>query len=240
MLARGRVIPIHATVPRLWEAGEPSLRSFLIGLAHGASRSSSDHRPLGRLYRVQRMAEYRVPAMASRARPLQAAACGLRTAEKRHRACACRRYGFSSRYRRLAQAMSDMRFLFDEDLERFVGSINDALLKKHALDALLEKAGGRDDAATDHDLIETARGISRELASQITNGIYLDVPEHMEKFMRREPCHRHVTQRRRRHRNRVLMRVPSFQGVLNQAYRVTGIFSGLRGFCKTASRRPAQ
>ena len=88
---------------------------------------------------------------------------------------------------RFAQAMSDMRFLFDEDLERFVGSIYDTLLKKHALDALLEKAAGRDDAATDHDLIETARGISRALASQITNGIYLDVPEHMEKFMRRRP-----------------------------------------------------
>ena len=127
---------------------------------------------------------------------------------------------------RFAQAMSDMRFLFDEDLERFVGSIYDALLKKHALDALLEKAGGRDDAATDHDLIETARGISRALASQITNGIYLDVPEHMEKFMRRRPCHRHVTQLRRRRRNGVLMRVPSFREVLSQAYRVTGIFSG--------------
>ena len=88
---------------------------------------------------------------------------------------------------RFAQAMSDMRFLFDEDLERFVSSIYDALLKKHALDTLLEKAAGRDDAATDQDLIETARGISRELASQITNGIYQDVPGHMEKFMRRQP-----------------------------------------------------
>lgn len=88
---------------------------------------------------------------------------------------------------RFAQAMSDMRFLFDEDLERFVGSIHDALLKKHALDALLEKAAAQDNAPTDHALIETARGISRELASQITNGVYLDVPEHMEKFMRRRP-----------------------------------------------------
>ena len=41
---------------------------------------------------------------------------------------------------RFAQAMSDMRFLFDEDLERLVSGIYDALLKKHALDALLEKA----------------------------------------------------------------------------------------------------
>ena len=131
---------------------------------------------------------------------------------------------------RFAQAMSDMRFLFDEDLERFVGSIYDALLKKHALDALLEKAAGRDDAATDHDLIETARGISRELASHLTHGIYLDVPEHMEKFMRREPCHRHVTQRRRRHRNRVLMRVPGFREVLSQALPCNRNLFGLARF----------
>ena len=30
---------------------------------------------------------------------------------------------------RFAQAMSDMRFLFDEDLERFVGGIYDARLR---------------------------------------------------------------------------------------------------------------
>src|SRR5262245_46328138 len=40
---------------------------------------------------------------------------------------------------RFAQAMSDIRFLFDEDLERFVGGIYDTLLAKHELDALLEK-----------------------------------------------------------------------------------------------------
>ena len=38
---------------------------------------------------------------------------------------------------RFAQAMSDMRFLFDEDVERFVGGLYEAALKKHALDALL-------------------------------------------------------------------------------------------------------
>ena len=47
---------------------------------------------------------------------------------------------------RFAQAMSDMRFLFDEDLERFVGGIYDTLLKKHELDALLEKAAGQENA----------------------------------------------------------------------------------------------
>jgi len=40
---------------------------------------------------------------------------------------------------RFAQAMSDMRFLFDKDLERFISGIYDALLKNYALDALLEK-----------------------------------------------------------------------------------------------------
>src|SRR4029079_10820056 len=35
---------------------------------------------------------------------------------------------------RFAQAMSDMRFLFDEDVERFVSGLYDAALKKRALD----------------------------------------------------------------------------------------------------------
>ena len=86
---------------------------------------------------------------------------------------------------RFAQAMSDMRFLFDKDLERFVSGIYDALLKKHALDALLKKAADQEKVPTDQALIDKALRISRELASQITNGIYLDVPEHMEKFMHR-------------------------------------------------------
>jgi hypothetical protein len=37
---------------------------------------------------------------------------------------------------RFAQAMSDLQFLFDKDLESFVGGIYGALLTKHALDAL--------------------------------------------------------------------------------------------------------
>jgi hypothetical protein len=86
---------------------------------------------------------------------------------------------------RFAQAMSDMRFLFDQDLERFVSGIYDALLKKRALDALLEKAAGQEKTPTDQALIDKALRKSRELASQISNGIYRDMPEHMEKFMRR-------------------------------------------------------
>lgn len=88
---------------------------------------------------------------------------------------------------RFAQAMSDMRFLFDENVERFVGALYDAVLKKHALDALLEKAAARDKAPADQALIEQALDRSRELASQISNGIYREMPEHMEKFMRRRP-----------------------------------------------------
>ena len=80
--------------------------------------------------------------------------------------------------------MSDMRFLFDEDLERFVGGIYDALLKKHELDALLEKAACQENAAADQALIDKAQRKSRELANQICNGIYSEMPERMEKFMR--------------------------------------------------------
>lgn len=88
---------------------------------------------------------------------------------------------------RFAQAMSDMRFLFDEDVERFVSDLYDAALKKHALDALLEKVNGHGKAPADQALIEQALGKSRELANQISNGIYREMPEHIEKFMRRRP-----------------------------------------------------
>ena len=88
---------------------------------------------------------------------------------------------------RFAQAMSDMRFLFDEEVERFVGGLYEAALKKHALDALLEKVNGHGKAPADQALIEQALDRSRELASQISNGIYREMPEHMEKFMRRRP-----------------------------------------------------
>jgi hypothetical protein len=88
---------------------------------------------------------------------------------------------------RFAQAMSDMRFLFDKDLEKFVSDIHDAMLKKHALDALLEKAAGKEQALTDKALTDRALTKSVELCSHITNGIYRDMPERMEKFMRSRP-----------------------------------------------------
>ena len=99
---------------------------------------------------------------------------------------------------RFAQAMSDMRFLFDEDFERLVSGIYNALLKKHALDALLEKATGQEKAPTDQALIDKALRKSRELANQISNGIYRDMPEHMEKLCVVGLSHRHLAQLRRR------------------------------------------
>jgi hypothetical protein len=88
---------------------------------------------------------------------------------------------------RFTQAMSDMRLFFDKDLERFVGGVYDALLKKHALDALLEKVAGKINSPADKTLTEKALGKSRELFCQITNGIYRHMPERMEKAMRPRP-----------------------------------------------------
>jgi hypothetical protein len=85
---------------------------------------------------------------------------------------------------RFARAMSDMRFLFDKDLERFVGDLYAALLKKQALDALLEKAAGRELAQTDKVVTKQALRKSRELFGQITTGVYQELPDRMEKFMR--------------------------------------------------------
>ena len=85
---------------------------------------------------------------------------------------------------RFAQAISDMRFLFDKDLENFVSDIHHAMLKKHALDALLDKAAGNEKALTDKALTAKALTKSIELCSQITGGVYRDMPERMEKFMR--------------------------------------------------------
>ena len=85
---------------------------------------------------------------------------------------------------RFARAMSDMRFLFNEDLEQFVGGIYRALQKKHELDALLEKAACHENAPADQALIDRARMKSRELANQIYDGICSDMLEQMERFMR--------------------------------------------------------
>src|SRR6476660_627500 len=88
---------------------------------------------------------------------------------------------------RFARAMSDMRFLFDKDLESFVGDIYGALLKKHALDSLLEKAAAQEQSSTDKALTQKALIKSQELSTQITNGIYRDMPKRMEKFMHPRP-----------------------------------------------------
>jgi len=85
---------------------------------------------------------------------------------------------------RFAHAMLDMRFLFDKDLERFVSGIYDVLLKKHALDSLVEKAAGKVTTPSEMALIEKALTKSRELSGEIIKGIYRDMPEHVEKFMR--------------------------------------------------------
>jgi hypothetical protein len=85
---------------------------------------------------------------------------------------------------RFAQAMLDMRFLFNEDLEQFVDDIYGAMLKKHALDALLEKVGDKEKSSHDQALTERALRKSEELFGQITDGVYRHVPERMEKFMR--------------------------------------------------------
>jgi len=88
---------------------------------------------------------------------------------------------------RFAHAMSDMRFLFDKELEHFVSDIYVELLKKHALDILLEKADGRAKALTDEVLMDKALKKSRQLSARISNGIYREMPEHLERFMRPQP-----------------------------------------------------
>jgi len=90
---------------------------------------------------------------------------------------------------RFAQAMLDMRLLFDKDLERFVASIYDALLKKHSLDLLLEKAAGKVKSPSDIALIEKAMRKSEELSDQIAYDIYRSVPERIEEFTRSRVIH---------------------------------------------------
>ena len=83
-----------------------------------------------------------------------------------------------------AQAMLDMRFLFNKDLEQFVDDIYDAMVKKHVLDTLLEKVADKEKSSHDQALTERALKKSEELFGQITDGVYRDVPDRMEKFMR--------------------------------------------------------
>jgi hypothetical protein len=83
-----------------------------------------------------------------------------------------------------AQAMADMHFLFDQELEQLAISIHGSLQKKRALDALLEQAAGMDAAPADRALIEQAVHKSQELSRQILYGVYTEMPKRMERFMR--------------------------------------------------------
>jgi hypothetical protein len=84
---------------------------------------------------------------------------------------------------RFAGAMADMRFLFDKELESFFGGIYGALLKKRALDALLEQVASRAKSPEDKELTEMAERRSRELSHQISDAIDRDMPRRNEKFM---------------------------------------------------------
>jgi uncharacterized protein YhaN len=78
---------------------------------------------------------------------------------------------------RFARAMYDMRFLFDKETETCVDEIYRAMLAKQAIDAQVERARVKKKA-----LVK-----SSELFKRITDGVYTEVPERMERFMRFRP-----------------------------------------------------
>jgi uncharacterized protein YhaN len=75
---------------------------------------------------------------------------------------------------RFAQAMHDMRFLFDKETDTCVDEIYRTMLAKHAIDAQVERARDK----------KKGYMKSSELFKRITHGVYTEVPKHMEKFMR--------------------------------------------------------
>jgi hypothetical protein len=79
--------------------------------------------------------------------------------------------------RRFAQAMYQMRYLFDRETEACVQDVLKAMTDKAALDAQLERAKERGKAVRK----------SGELFQRIVDGIHKDVPEHIGKFMRFGP-----------------------------------------------------
>jgi len=85
---------------------------------------------------------------------------------------------------RFAQAMADMQFLFDKELEELALSIHDSLVKKRALDALIRQAAASATAPSDQALLEQAAIKSRDLSRQIVYGVYTEMPRRMERFMR--------------------------------------------------------
>ncbi len=74
-------------------------------------------------------------------------------------------------------AKRDMRFLFDKEMEDFVDGIYQAVLDKNALDEEMKDTGTRKQAIKK----------SSQLFTKITNGIYTEMPNRMEKFMRFRP-----------------------------------------------------
>jgi hypothetical protein len=76
---------------------------------------------------------------------------------------------------RFARAMHDMRFLFDKETETCVDQIYRAMLDKHTIDAQLERTRARNK--------EKALLKSSELFKRITDGVYMEVPERLERFM---------------------------------------------------------
>ena len=77
---------------------------------------------------------------------------------------------------RFARAMNDMRFLFDKETEACVDQIYRAIIDKHTIDTQLERTRARNK--------EKALLKSGELFKRITDGVYTEVPERMERFMR--------------------------------------------------------
>ena len=75
---------------------------------------------------------------------------------------------------RFSRAMYDMRFLFDNETETCVDEIYRAMLAKYAIDAQVERTPVKKKA-----LLK-----SSELFKRITEGVYTEVPERMERFMR--------------------------------------------------------
>ena len=72
--------------------------------------------------------------------------------------------------------MYDMRFLFDKETEACVDQIYRAMLDKLTIDTQLERTRACNK--------EKALLKSSELFKRITDGVFAEVPERMEKFMR--------------------------------------------------------
>jgi hypothetical protein len=121
--------------------------------------------------------------MGDEARSVQEAACDLRRAEIAVAPLRARGEVSQSDADRFAGAMADMRFLFDKELESFVGGIYGALLKSARLMRCSSRLPPASKSPEDKELTEMAEGRSRELSHQISDAIDRDMPKRNEKFM---------------------------------------------------------